>query len=323
MSVAAEVASRYYSFASCRELEAIARADAASRSETARLTDLSAEAGFTAPATAALGRASAAEASARLTEQAARCELDIQALVALSGLGAPELKQKLPTAQSIRAYTAPNIIATTMPAVSRVPAQALAQRPDVFGAAREVAAASDEIGSAEAERYPRLTLTGSVGAARGRSGGVVGGFDTWSIGPLALTLPLFDGGRRAANVEAARARYDAAAASYRASVRQAVREVEDALVNLQSTQDRDADAQQAVHGYQASLTGTEALYKNGLASLIDLEDGRRRLLAAQTTLALLQQSRQLALVALYRALGGGWTPALASPADPQAAVSAR
>ena len=307
VSVAAEVASRYYSYASCRELEAITRADATSRLETARLTDLSAAAGFIAPATAALGRASAAEANARLTEQAASCEQGIKALVALSGLNEPDLKKKLAATQSGRAQAAPITIAT-------VPAQMLAQRPDVFSAAREVAAASDEIGSVDAERYPRLTLSGSVGAARGRSGGVSASFETWAIGPLALTLPLFDGGRRAANVEAAKARYDAAAASYRASVRQAVREVEEALVNLQSSAARDGDAQQAVAGYQASLTGTEALYKNGLASLIDLEDGRRRLLAAQTTLALLQQTRNIATVSLYRALGGGWTPALASPA---------
>ena len=323
VSVAAEVASRYYSHASCRELETITRADATSRGETARLTDLSAEAGFIAPATAALGRAGAAEASARLTEQAARCELDIKALVALSARNEPELKQKIATTQSLRAQAAPISIATAMPVSARVPAQTLAQRPDVFSAARDVAAASDAIGSAEAERYPRLTLSGSIGAARGRSSGVSASFDTWAIGPLALTVPLLDGGRRAANVVAARARYDAAAAGYRASVRQAVREVEEALVNLQSTADRDADAQQAVQGYQASLLGTEALYKNGLASLIDLEDGRRRLLTAQTTLALLQQTRALAWVALYRALGGGWTPVLGSPADDAQAASAR
>jgi outer membrane protein, multidrug efflux system len=315
VSVAAEVASRYYSYGSCRALEAITRADATSRLETARLTDLSANAGFTAPATAALGRASAAEANARLTEQAAACELDIKALVALSGLSEPFLKQKLVAAQAGRAQAAPITIAS-------VPAQMLAQRPDVFSAAREVAAASDEIGSAEAERYPRLTLSGSVAVARGQSSGVSAGFDTWSIGPLAVTLPLFDGGRRAANVDLAKARYDAAAASLRASVRQAVREVEEALVNLQSSADRDGDAQRAVAGYQASLAGTEALYKNGLASLIDLEDGRRRLLAAQTTLALLQQTRNIATVTLYRALGGGWTPDLASPAAASTAAAA-
>ena len=95
VSVAAEVANQYYSYTSCRALEAITRADGASRQETARLTDLSMKAGFTAPATAALARASAAEASARATEQAARCELDVKTLVAFSALPELDLKHEI------------------------------------------------------------------------------------------------------------------------------------------------------------------------------------------------------------------------------------
>ena len=302
VSVAAEVANQYYSYTTCRELQKITQADLASRQETARLADLSMKAGFTAPATAALARASAAEASARATEQVARCELDVKALVAFSTLPEPDLKRKLSIAQVSSLQTAPILIAD-------VPADALTQRPDIFQAAREVAAASDEIGSAQAERYPRLALSGSIGTSRARSGNLSNDFNTWSIGPLSLTVPLFDGGRRAANVDEATARYEAAAATYRGRVRQAVREVEEALINLQSTAARNTDAQTAVDGYRASFSGTEALYKNGLASLVELEDSRRALLTAQTTLASLQQSRNTAWVSLYRAMGGGWTPA--------------
>ncbi len=306
VSVAAEVANQYFSYTACRELEAITRSDAASRAEVARLTDLSMKAGFTAPATANLARASAAEANARLTDQAARCELDVKALVALSALEEPLLRQKLALAQQTRARVAPILIAS-------VPADALAQRPDVFNAAREVAAASFEIGSAQADRYPRLSLSGTVGSTRVRTAGVSSDFTTWSIGPLALNLPLYDGARRAANVDAASARYDDAAATYRGRVRQAVREVEEALVNLQSTAARQTDAQTAVEGYQTSFNGTEALYKTGLASLVELEDARRTLLNAQTTLATLQQTRNTAWVSLYRAMGGGWTNEMRSP----------
>ena len=99
--------------------------------------------------------------------------------MALSSLQEPDLKQKLALAHVNTAQAAPILIAS-------VPAEALAQRPDVFNAAREVAAASDEIGSAEAERYPRLGLSGSVGRSRVRSGGTRGDFTTWSIGSLSL-----------------------------------------------------------------------------------------------------------------------------------------
>ena len=307
VSVAAEVANQYYSLRTCRQLGAITRADAASRQETSRLTELSTRAGFTAPATAALARASAAEARGRATQQAAQCELDTKGLVALSGLSEPDLKQKVALAGV--EYTQVAIIS-----IASVPADALAQRPDLFSAEREVAAASADLGSAQAQRYPRLSLNGSIGGSRVRVGSVSTDLSTWSIGPLALSLPIFDGGRRAADVDAAQARYEEAAALYRARVRQAVREVETALVNLQSTADREGDAQTAAAGYRESFTGTEARYQNGLASLVELEDARRSQLGAQTTLASLQQARMTAWVSLYRAMGGGWTPALDNPA---------
>ncbi|MDO9359082.1 MAG: efflux transporter outer membrane subunit [Polaromonas sp.] len=310
--VAAEVANQYYSQRSCEQLLRVARSDAASRAETGRLSALSAEAGFTAPATAALARASAADANSRATQQAALCELDVKALVALTGLSEPDLRSKLASAP-----VGPGQAATI--SIASVPAQALAQRPDVFAAERDVAAASADVGSAQAQRYPRLTLSGSVAANRFRSGGVSTDFNTWSIGPLAVSLPLFDGGRRAADVDAAEARYEEAAAIYRGRVRQAVREVEEALVNLQSTADRSEDARVAAEGYRASFAGTDALYRNGLASLVDLEDSRRTQLAAETALLNLQRERASAWVALYRAMGGGWTRELESPFDSRAA----
>ena len=304
VSVAAETASLYIGLRSCRELARVTQRDADSRQETARLSALSTQAGFTAPGTDALARASAAEARGRSIRQSAQCALDLKGLVALSGLAEAELKEKLavPLAEDVQ---------PAMFSISALPAEILAQRPDVFSAGREVAAASADIGSAEAARYPRLGLGGSIGAASLRAGGATVSLDTWTIGPLALSLPLFDGGRRAANVEAARARYAEAAALYRASVRQAVREVEEALVNLQSSTARQGDAEAAVDGYRAAFTGTEALYQGGLASLPQLEDARRSLLAAQIGRVALQQERKSAGVALYRALGGGWTPALA------------
>eukprot|EP01034_Spumella_vulgaris_P003171 gene3171-4088_t len=123
----------------------------------------------------------------------------------------------------------------------------------------------------------------------------------------AAGLPLFDGGRRAANVDAAQARYTEAVALYQARARQAVREVEEALVYLDSSASRSDDARVAAEGYRASFTGTEARYKGGLASLVELEDARRTALAAETALVGLQRERIAAWIALYRAAGGGWT----------------
>ena len=306
VSVAAEVATQYYSLLTCDKLRLVANADARSRAETARLSALATKAGFEAPATSALARASAAESKARATQQRAQCDLDIKALVALTAFSEPMLREKL--TEALAQVPSPER-AEAFATISDVPADVLAQRPDVSNAARELAAASFEVGSTRAQRYPRLNLTGNIMANKSRARGVTQGFDTWSIGPLALTVPLFDGGASEANLEAAKARYEEAAGKYRSTCRQAVREVEEALVKLQSSGDRSGDAAQAAEGYQASFSGTEARYKTGLASLVELEDARRTLLSAQSALVNLELERRSAWIALYRALGGGWTTA--------------
>lgn len=302
VSVAAEVANQYVSLRTCQRLLAVSTADAASRNETARLTELAAQAGFQPPATAALARAAAADARGRAAQQRALCEIDVKALVQLTGMSEPDLRQKLAPVRAVPEDFAPITIAS-------VPAATLAQRPDVLAAERDVAAASADLGSQQAQRYPRLTLNGSVGFISFRSGGTSFNSGTWSIGPVTLALPLYDGGQQTANIASAQARYEEAAALYRAKARQAVREVEEALVNLASTAERTGDAQIAADGYRVSFEATEAKYQRGLASLVDLEDARRTALSSQTNAVNLQRERMAAWIALYRAAGGGWTPA--------------
>ncbi|MEJ1166510.1 efflux transporter outer membrane subunit [Variovorax sp. CCNWLW186] len=299
VAVAAETANAYFAERACQQQLRVSESDARSRSETARLTDLSARAGFTAPADAALARASASDASGRLTQQRALCAVQRKALVALSGIDETTLEQKLAASPAQRALPAVGSIAS-------VPAQAISQRPDVYSAELGVAAASADVGSAEAARYPRLSLSGSIGRMQIRTSGFRESLDTWTVGPVSLTVPLFDGGTRAANAEAAKARYTEAVSLYRANVRQAVREVEEALVNLDSTNARATDADTAVQNYQASFDATQARYQSGLASLFELEDSRRTLYAAQTARVSLQRERTEAWVALYRSMGGGW-----------------
>jgi NodT family efflux transporter outer membrane factor (OMF) lipoprotein len=300
VSVAAEVATQYTTLRACEAQVAQTRLDAQSRSETARLTDLAARAGFQAPANAALARASAAQANGQLTQQRAQCDLAIKALVAMTGWNETELRQRL--AGGTARLPEPAGIS-----VQSVPAQVLAQRPDIESAAREVLAAGAEITQTRAQRLPRITLAGSIGAARfAGSGGSTEGA-TWSIGPVSVTLPLFDGGAQGARLLASQARQSEAKALYAARLRTAVREVEDALVQLHSTAERSGDARIATDGFTASLAAAQARYNGGLGSLFELEDARRSAVQAQSTLIALQQERVLAWIALYRALGGGWT----------------
>ena len=303
VAVAAELATNYTSLRACEAQVEQTRADSHSRNETARLTDLSTRAGFESPANAALARASAAQGNGLLTQRRAQCDVLVKGLVALTGVDEPTLRARL----------APNAARLPQPApiaLAGVPAQALAQRPDLSFAEREVVAASAEVSQAQAARLPRIALNGSISASRfessefGNQSGML-----WAIGPLTVSLPLFDGGTRRANVVAAQARYDEATLLYRGKLRNAVREVEEALVALQSTADRSTDAQVATDGFAASFRGTEARFKGGLASLYELEDARRSALQAEIALTDLQRERATAWITLYRALGGGWSEA--------------
>jgi outer membrane protein, multidrug efflux system len=309
-AVAAEVATSYVALRGCEAQYVQARADADSRAETSRLTELSAKAGFTAPADAALARASAAQARSFAISQRAACDTLLKSLVELTDVAEPTLRTRL------AAGTARVPLPQALP-VRALPAQLLAQRPDLAQAARTVAAAAADRRQSQARQLPQVTLSGSLAAATFRSGGETTSGSTWSLGPLAVTFPLLDGGARAASTAAAAAAYDDAVADYRAQVRRALREVEVSLVALQATAERDTDARAAAQDFEASLRATEARQKGGLASLFDLETARRNAVAAQTALIDLQRERAAAWISLYRALGGGFDEAaLAASAAP-------
>lgn len=306
VAVAAEIAASLVALRACEAQVAQSALDAESRAETARLAGLSARAGFQAPADAALSRASAAQARATLAAQQAACEVEVKALVALTGLAEPDLRARLAAGRA-RVPLPPE--GGGLGPEASVPAAVLAQRPDLRAAERELVAASADVVQTEAQRLPRVTLAGSLGATRISGGGITASGSTWSIGPLQVSLPIFDGGTRRANVDAARARYDEAVAVYRGRLRQAVREVEEALVRVHSTGVREPDARTAVEGFEAAFRAAEARYRGGLASLFELEDARRNAVQAQTGLVTLQRERSVAWIQLYRALGGGWDAA--------------
>jgi NodT family efflux transporter outer membrane factor (OMF) lipoprotein len=311
VSLAAEVAVAYIGLRACEAQRVQAELDVRSRAETARLTALSAQAGFAAPAAADLARASAANARAALTHQRAQCDLFIKSLVALTAIEEGALRDEL--AASTGRLPRPERLR-----VAAVPAEALAQRPDIAVAAWDVVASSADAEQARAQRWPRITLSGSIGALRERQGGVSTDGTVWSIGPVAVTLPLFDAGARRANAAAARARHDAARVAYAARVRAAVREVEAALVTLDSANARGDDTRTAAIGFERSYEATAARYRGGLASLFELEDARRSLVAARSAQIEQQREAVSAWVETYRAMGGGWTASSTTQAPTKA-----
>jgi outer membrane protein, multidrug efflux system len=309
VAVAAEMASTYIGYRYCENLLSLLQRDAASRDETARLAELTAKAGFSAPATAQLARASSFDAANSVTSAQAQCDAQIKALVALSGLPELVLREKLKANQAAAGnISAQSALFSIASSVTQLPAQLLTQRPDIAAAQQAVTAAALDITSADARRYPSLSLSGSIGAGSVRQMGVTNEGLTWGIGPV---LTNQTSTRR--NTEAAVAAYNEAAITLQAKARQAVREVEDSLVSLNAANLRTAQTKAAAEGYTASLAATQSRYRAGLVSLVELEDARRTALFAQQNQLTVERDRIAAWINLYRATGGGWTQGTPAP----------
>jgi multidrug efflux system outer membrane protein len=190
-----------------------------------------------------------------------------------------------------------------------LPASLLAQRPDLAQSVAALKAANANIGVAEGALYPSLSLTGNFGfASESLSEIAKGGSRQFSFGPLALLLPVLDGGRNKANLAAAQARYDEAVANHQGRLLTALREVEDALSDVQQRQ-RQGQAQ-AVSREAAgrAYLVARARYERGLSTYLDVTDAQRSALSADRAAAQIDTQRLLAAVAVARALGAGWQP---------------
>lgn len=299
VSVAAEVATSYFNQRYCQAQLALNAADAQSRAETARITKISAEAGFAAKSELSLAEASAADAAQQVKAQQAQCDLGIKELVAFTNWDEPTLIEQLTNTPFKNSDKA-------MFSIAEIPAQVIAQRPDIDNAEAELITAAANIKSAKAERLPKVSLNGSIGWMRLSGSGFKMEGETWSIGPVSITLPIFDAGKRKANADSVVAKYEEAAANYRSQVRVAIKEVESALVTLHSSAARQDDIAQAIAGYEAAYQATETKVSAGFANLLELEESRRYALQAKTNQINLLKERNAAWISLYRAAGGGW-----------------
>lgn len=195
----------------------------------------------------------------------------------------------------------------TPPAIpAGLPSELLERRPDVAGAERRAAAANAQIGVAMAAYYPSITLS----AAGGVESTVLGTlFEVpsilWSFGASALET-IFDGGRRHALTEQARAAYEVQVASYRQSVLEAFREVEDNLASL-SILSEEADAQAAAVGAaRRSLALSVTRYKGGVTTYLEVLTAQTIQLANERAQADVATRRFASSVQLIKAIGGGW-----------------
>ena len=202
---------------------------------------------------------------------------------------------------------APEALAVDVPRVPLgVPSDLLERRPDIASAERAMAAANAQVGVARAAFFPSITLGPSAGV---ESRSLATLFDApsvvWSLG-VSATQVLFDAGRIRANVEAARAAHDAAAANYRRVVLTAMQEVEDGITGLAALARADAQAGAAVASSRRVLELATGRYEGGASTYLDVISAQQGVLATERQLAQLQGQQLLTAVFLVKALGGGW-----------------
>ena len=187
-----------------------------------------------------------------------------------------------------------------------VPGTVLARRPDVSAAQAAVLAAQARVGVAQKAWFPAVTLTGSAGQASPELGDLFKwSARAWGVGAL-LSLPLFDGGQRAAQVEGAQARLEAALAEHRGQVLQAFRDVEDQLASLRLLAGQAEAQDRAVAAARRATELSDVRYRNGLVSQLELLDARRSELRNRRQALQVRSAQYAATVGLIRALGGGW-----------------
>ncbi len=187
-----------------------------------------------------------------------------------------------------------------------LPSELLLRRPDIRRAERELAVASAQIGVAKSELFPRFNLTALAGFQSSNTSNIfTSGSRAWQIVP-GVSLPIFAGGRIRANIEAKNAASEAALLTYRSTVLSALEEVEGSLVAYYKEQERRRALIKEVDADKLAVELARERYIKGLTGFIDVLDAERSLYSSQSSLNQSEASVSTNLVALYKALGGGW-----------------
>ena len=196
---------------------------------------------------------------------------------------------------------------TALPVIpAGVPSTVLTRRPDVSSAQLGMLAAQQRVGVAKAAWFPDVSLTASGGYASSELSDIFKwSARAWGVGML-FSLPVLDGGRREAGVQNAGAQLDEAVARYRQEVLVAFRDVEDQLAQLRLLAEQGEAQARAVDSAARTTSLSDARYRNGLVSQLELLDARRSELRNRRQALQVRSAQYQATVGLVRALGGGW-----------------
>jgi NodT family efflux transporter outer membrane factor (OMF) lipoprotein len=299
VSVAGEVARTYIELTLDERELALGEADLAALRERARLVGLLFDAGRAGAEELRQAQAAARGQDAALAAQRAELAAARNALGVLVGMTPAQAQELIAAGRPV-----PRIDAQQ--AAVGLPSDLLRRRPDLRRAERELAAATADIGVATADLYPRFQLVGDFGADTIHPGEFTRQASrSWSLGPQ-LYLPLLGRERLQQNVQARVAARDEVLATYRQSVLAALAEVESAMARFDRARERRGALEQAWRDLEASAALRRDQQAAGRTNSVDVLDAEHAARLAQEQAVEAGASQAIQLVALYKALGGGW-----------------
>ncbi|KQV86446.1 efflux transporter outer membrane subunit [Pelomonas sp. Root1237] len=308
VSLAADVAQAYVQLRLAQGHEESTALDTRFAEQIAGWAREQQKAGLMSASDAAILNTERAAASAARSQWRAEAQIALQSLALLCGEQAQALAKELaPSAIADEKFE----LRRSQPKapgfdVSALPAQLLAQRPDVAAAHQRWLAATQQQRSVEAQRWPQLSLGALAGESRLRVGGASSSASMWAVGP-SLSLPLFDGGQRKARAEGAQAAADEAAAALQARWQTAVAEVEEALQRVAAGAEREREIDAVKREWEGIALRSFSQAQAGLQSGVQRNTTFRNALVAYDAVLSVRAEHALAWIRLYRSLGGGWT----------------
>lgn len=187
-----------------------------------------------------------------------------------------------------------------------LPSELLRRRPDIRRAERQLASATANIGVAVSDLYPKFSLTGAAGLQSGQLHNLPEWNSRYFLLYPSMSWTIFDAGSIAEKIHVQEARQQEALLNYRQTILQALREVEDGLVNYAKAQERTKSLRDAVAANERAVRIANDLYSQGLQDFVSVLDAERDLFQTEDDLAMSQGQVDTTLVALYKSLGGGW-----------------
>lgn len=311
VSIAAEVAAQYIALTALERRLAIARDNLASQEETLQITEWRAQAGLVTSLDVEQARTATETTRAQLPALATSIAQAKSSLAILTGVTPEALRPTL--AESAAVPVADDTLAYAFPA------DTLRQRPDVHRAESQVVAAANRVTQADAERYPSFRINGTLGVNALTLGALSGSGALIASVLGGVSLPIFDGGARAAQVRVQDAAYDQARIAYETVVLTALKDVEDALIAVANARTRLATLRRAADAARNAALLARFRYDSGLIDFQAVLQTQVTLLSVQDGVANSEADLGVAHVRLYKALGGGWEPEAAAPQAKSAA----